>query len=215
MLLYLIRHGETVWNREHRFQGRLDMPLNETGLRQARQLAGRMAGVTGVTRLWCSPLQRASVTADQIAAAMGLTSEPLPGLEEIDMGLWAGRPVPELLSGPEGGALRHWLSGDPDAAPPEGECLRAVGRRTSAALTPLLANVEGDAAVVAHGLSLKALIFALLDLPLAYCRLFDLDNASLSILRWEPSAPAKLLLLNDTGHLDVPAGNGAFWEADV
>ena len=116
MLLYLIRHGETVWNREHRFQGRLDMPLNETGLRQARQLAGRMAGVTGVTRLWCSPLQRASVTADQIAAAMGLTSEPLPGLEEIDMGLWAGRPVPELLSGPEGGALRHWLSEDPDAA---------------------------------------------------------------------------------------------------
>ena len=90
-----------------------------------------------------------------------------------------------------------------------------MGRRTSAALTPLLANVEGDAAGVAHGLSLKALIFALLDLPLAYCRLFDLDNASLSILRWEPSAPAKLLLLHDTGHLDVPSGNGAFWEADV
>ncbi len=215
MLLYLIRHGETPWNRAHRFQGWQDLPLTETGLEQARQLARRMAGVTGVCRLWSSPLQRAFTTAQLVGEAMGLTPEPLDGLREINMGRWAGHPVPELLKGPEAAAVRRWLAGDPELTVPDGESLRTVQARAVAALRPLLSNVPGDAAVVAHGLSLKALTFGLLDLPLSYDRLFDLDNASVSVLRWEPDRPAKLLLLNDTAHLDCPADNGAFWESDL
>ena len=215
MLLYLIRHGETLWNREHRFQGWLDIPLNEVGLQQARQVAGRMAGLTGVRHLWSSPLQRSFVTARQVGAAMGLTPQSVPALREINMGSWAGRPTPELLAGPAGDTVRRWLSGDPDVVVPEGESIRMVCQRTLDGITPLLATAHGDAVIVAHGLSLKALIFGLLALPLTYDTMFDLDNASVSVLRLTAGKPAKLLLLNDTGHLDDPAGNGAFWETDL
>jgi probable phosphoglycerate mutase len=205
MLIYLMRHGQTAFNREHRFQGQLDMPLDGEGCAQSEALAGRMKNITGVTRLYCSRQLRARTTAGLVGKAMGLIPEPLPGLEEFRVGRWAGQIADELRAGPEGALVGRFLAGDVEIVIPGGESVRQVQRRAAAALLPLLDEAEGDAAVVAHRVSLKALICAQADLPLEASRCFDNGNTGLTILRRTPGMPSKILTLNDTSHL---AGGG-------
>jgi probable phosphoglycerate mutase len=87
--LILARHGETDWNRENRFQGHADPPLNELGRRQSAQLAG-IIGEEGIERIYTSPLRRASETAEIVAEKLGLAVEPVEALREIDVGSWSG-----------------------------------------------------------------------------------------------------------------------------
>jgi broad specificity phosphatase PhoE len=87
--LILARHGETDWNRENRFQGRADPPLNELGRRQSVKLAEALAGET-IARVYTSPLRRASETAAIVAGRLGLEVEPVEPLAEIDVGAWSG-----------------------------------------------------------------------------------------------------------------------------
>jgi len=94
--LILIRHGETDWNRELRFQGQLDVPLNATGLEQARRVAERLAGEP-LDALFSSDLQRALQTARALAQRAG-HDEPLleAGLREQHFGMVEGLRVPEI-----------------------------------------------------------------------------------------------------------------------
>ena len=87
--LILARHGETDWNRENRFQGHADPPLNDLGREQSAELAARLAG-EGIARVYTSPLRRASETAEIVARELGLEVEHLEGLREIDVGAWSG-----------------------------------------------------------------------------------------------------------------------------
>jgi broad specificity phosphatase PhoE len=87
--LILARHGETDWNRENRFQGRADPPLNELGRRQSAKLAEALTGET-IARVYTSPLRRASETAAIVAGRLGLEVEPVEPLAEIDVGAWSG-----------------------------------------------------------------------------------------------------------------------------
>ena len=89
MIVYLARHGETVWNAEGRYQGRLDAPLTDTGRTQARSTARTMRG-RGVERLFCSPLGRARATARVAERALGLVAEIDDDLVESDIGRWEG-----------------------------------------------------------------------------------------------------------------------------
>ena len=87
--LLLARHGETDWNRIGRWQGQADPPLNETGRRQAAELAERLVG-KGISAIHTSDLLRASETARVVADRLGLTVDEDPGLREIDVGSWSG-----------------------------------------------------------------------------------------------------------------------------
>ncbi len=87
--LLFARHGETDWNREGRFQGHADPPLNEAGRAQARELAERLQDVP-LDAVYSSDLRRAHETAEIIAAAKGLPVVVEPGLREIDVGSWSG-----------------------------------------------------------------------------------------------------------------------------
>lgn len=87
--LILARHGETDWNRENRFQGHADPPLNELGRRQSAELAATLAS-EGIARVYTSPLRRAHETAEIVAARLGLEVEPVEALREIDVGSWSG-----------------------------------------------------------------------------------------------------------------------------
>ena len=87
--LILARHGETDWNRENRFQGHADPPLNTAGRRQSAELAETLAGES-VARVYTSPLRRAQETAEIVAARLGLEVEPVEALREIDVGSWSG-----------------------------------------------------------------------------------------------------------------------------
>jgi phosphoserine phosphatase len=92
---YLIRHGNTIWNRDIRFRGQTDLPLDETGLEQARATAKALAGVT-FAAVFASPLKRAFNTAEMIAREAGLTARPLPDLLDINFGAWQGKTPDEV-----------------------------------------------------------------------------------------------------------------------
>jgi broad specificity phosphatase PhoE len=90
MVIYLIRHGETDWNRQNRLQGIEDIELNESGIRQSAVCAQAFAGVL-VDRILASPLKRAKVTADIIADVLGVGPVIVePGLTERDFGKLSG-----------------------------------------------------------------------------------------------------------------------------
>ncbi len=87
--LVLVRHGETDWNAEHRFQGHADPPLNDRGRAQAHALADELRG-TPFDAAYTSPLRRAAETAEILAVELQLPVRPVEALREIDVGEWQG-----------------------------------------------------------------------------------------------------------------------------
>ncbi len=94
----LVRHGQTEWNRVERFRGRADIPLNATGLEQARLTAVRIAARWAVSAIYASPVQRAQQTAEAIGALTGLAVQPHAGLLDIDFGQCQGLTSAEARS---------------------------------------------------------------------------------------------------------------------
>lgn len=121
--LLLIRHGETDWNREMRFQGQLDVPLNTTGLEQAARLAERLATET-VDAIVCSDLLRARQTAEACAQRLDLPVATEPGLREQSFGTLEGLRAAEVQrEHPE--VWEAWSRHDAEYAVPGGESTRA------------------------------------------------------------------------------------------
>ena len=89
MQIYVIRHGETEWNKEEIFRGRKDIPLNETGKRQA-EWVGLYFSEKRIDRLVSSPLSRAMQTAEPIGKATGAAVEPMEEFTDINFGIWEG-----------------------------------------------------------------------------------------------------------------------------
>ena len=140
--IFLVRHGETDWNLERRFQGHADRPLNETGRAQAAALAESLDG-EDLTAVYTSPLQRASQTAAIVAARLGLDPRPLEALREIHVGDWEGLTVDEVKERYPEQASMDWRSGWPG-----GETYDELGARVLPALL-VLANEHPDARVLA------------------------------------------------------------------
>jgi len=110
-MIVMVRHGETDWNHENRFQGHADPPLNEAGRMQARELAAALALEPKLTALYSSPLRRAKETADIIARELGLDVHATDALKEVDVGSWSGLTRTEVEARyPEG--YRRWLEYD-------------------------------------------------------------------------------------------------------
>jgi broad specificity phosphatase PhoE len=108
--IVLVRHGETDWNRERRFQGHADQPLNEVGRLQAGELADILGGGR-LAAVYTSPLRRASETAAIVAERLGLDAHELDALREIDVGSWQGLTIDEVKTRfPEASPL-DWRSG--------------------------------------------------------------------------------------------------------
>ena len=130
--LLFIRHGETDWNRQQRFQGHVDIPLNDTGRAQAMRLAARLAAERH-DLLFSSDLQRARQTAAPLAAAWGRDDGVLPGFREQNFGLLEGLDAPTIQA--EHPALwRGWLQQDADFAAPGGESQRQFHTRVLGAV---------------------------------------------------------------------------------
>jgi broad specificity phosphatase PhoE len=111
--LVLVRHGETDWNRERRFQGHADTPLNGAGRRQAAELADALRGER-VTVVYTSPLRRASETASIVAERLGLEARELEALREIDVGDWQGLTIEEVRARYPEQVHAAWHSGWPN-----------------------------------------------------------------------------------------------------
>ena len=151
--LLLVRHGETDWNRESRFQGHADPPLNELGRAQAGELAAALAGEE-LSAIYSSPLRRAFETAEVIAAPRGLSAVPVDGLREVDVGSWQSLTRTEVEQRfPE--QFRRWLGHGQGWQ--DGETYEQMGERVIDTLRDLAGRHEGDRIVgVTHGGPIRA-----------------------------------------------------------
>ncbi|WP_028709500.1 histidine phosphatase family protein [Propionicicella superfundia] len=152
--LILWRHGETEWNRETRFQGQTDVPLNELGELQAKAAAVKLAQAKPEI-IYSSDLGRARRTAEALAQRTGLPVEVDERLREIDVGSWAGRTMDEVkVMFPDYQRLVDEHVDFPRS--PEGETLGQVGVRVGEALLDIAARHEGHRIVIAgHGNGLR------------------------------------------------------------
>lgn len=184
--VFLIRHAETEWSRTLRHTGREDIPLTESGRRDAADLGPRLAAES-FARVLSSPLSRAADTCR--LAGLGERAELHDELVEWDYGDYEGRTTADIRE--ERPDWNLWRDGCPG-----GEQVTEVGAR----LDPLiagLATLDGDAVLFAHGHVLRILAARWLELPAHEGARLVLGAASISILGFEREARA-LLLWNDT-----------------
>jgi 2,3-bisphosphoglycerate-dependent phosphoglycerate mutase len=181
--LIFIRHGETDWNRQQRFQGQIDVPLNPTGHEQARRLAQALAAER-FDLLFSSDLQRARETAQPVQRAHAKPLLAQAALREQSFGVLEGMDVagikarhPQLWA--------HWLRHDADYALPEGESTRQFHARVVSAVREL-ATAHGDKTLVlvTHGGVLDMLWRTVHGLPLHGARECAIPNTGINRLRW-------------------------------
>lgn len=188
----LIRHGQTDWNLEGRYQGQSDVPLNETGRAQARALAEKLAGQS-FDAAYASDLSRARETAETVAAALHLPVMLEKRLREIHQGEWEGQLVDDIKA-------RYadvWQQRAIDPAsirPPQGETVGEVAARVSAALEEISrAHPQGSVLVVSHGLSLATVLCKARGIPVGQAYTVIPDNAEPLWVDWnhsgEPQQP--------------------------
>lgn len=206
--VYLVRHGETLWNAERRIQGQSDSPLTEQGERQAQQVGERVRAL-GITHIIASDLGRTRQTAGYIAAACGCEVILDPRLRELDMGVLERRLV-DSLTPEEEGWRRRLVDGTPDGRIPEGESMQELGDRVRAALNDCLELPEGSRPLlVSHGIALGCLVSTILGLPAYAERRLRLRNCSISRVDYQQSpwlAPGWVVeTAGDVSHLDAPA----------
>jgi broad specificity phosphatase PhoE len=202
----LIRHGESVGNREWRLQGQKEFPLSERGRVQAERLARRLAGID-IAVVYSSAMRRAWETAQPVARSLGLAVQALPGVEEYDFGELSGLTWPEIHQrAPQVTATMASRGGEfPDYPGEEGR--EAFRQRVCGALWGLQEGHDRQTvAVVTHAAAI--LVFLLDVLGLEYRRRlpFTLDNGSITVVeapeaRWPGAPPAVLVSLNDVCHL--------------
>jgi 2,3-bisphosphoglycerate-dependent phosphoglycerate mutase len=196
VLLFLIRHGESLYNIEGRIQGQSDVELSPLGLRQADTIAEFLSAVS-IDAVYSSPLRRAMQTAQPVAARLGLSVHVDDRLKELNAGVFQGLLWNEIEACfPNEFAL--WRGEQPDVAIPQGESRRDLMIRGAAALRSIRETPFRRVAVIAHGGILAAALKALLQIP-AEVNPFNLYNASISRLAWDKSP--KLLTLNELDHL--------------
>ena len=160
--IILVRHGETAWNVEEVFRGRIDVELNETGLRQAELLAEYLSGVK-IDAVYSSPLRRALNTAEVIARYHTLEVEIAPKLIDFDFGKWQGLPHQEVKRRYKK-LYAQWLENPHLIQMPDGESLDEVRERALTAVDEVVAKHEGAVVLVSHRVVNKVLICALLGL---------------------------------------------------
>ena len=197
--LFIVRHGETVWNREGRIQGHTDVTLSDRGVEQATRLADRL-GPVPFDAAYASDLSRASATASLILNGRDVPLYPTPRLREYHKGAFEGMTDAELRSRfPD--EYPSYVSKDLDYAPDGGESTRDVSERMSSIIREIKERHLGERVlVVGHGGSLRAAMMALLGMPLDANWRFLFGNCTLTIVDTYHDN-AVLRLFNDGSHL--------------
>ena len=207
--LWLIRHGESIGNRDRIYQGQNDLPLSPDGEQQAALLAQRLAALhllRPFSALYSSDLQRAWQTALPCAQAINLPIRPSPALREIDVGGWSGLTFAEIASRfPEEWAAAYPVM-DPERVRGGGESYRQAQQRAVASLCAIVAAHPGQRVLVFfHGGVLQAVLAHVLQLPLPNKRFLRTANTSISRLRLttdNDNLTGLVLGINDIAHLE-------------
>ena len=186
--LYLVRHGETESNRELRFQGQRDTALSAKGMQQAQQVGAYLSKLR-LDAVYSSPLQRARVTAEAIAAAQhpALPVQVEADLQEICFGSWEGHNFDEVEA-MQPGAWERFFNRPADNPIPDGESLQAAQARAWAVFDRIAAaHPDGRVALVTHGAVLRVLFCSLLGVDLNRIWQIHTANAGTSCFRVDGS----------------------------
>lgn len=203
MNLLLVRHGETTWNREGRYQGRTDTPLSPDGEAQVARLGARLSHIPLALAI-SSPLARTRATALAILGTRDLPLETDPALIEISHGEWEGLLASDIeLSHAE--MFGTWRT-RPDRDVPAGpgaETLGDVEDRAWPVLVRTCARLGPDdtALIVAHDAVNRALLCRILGLPLTRVWMFRQAPSALNVLSGPDLASLQLVRLNDSEHV--------------
>lgn len=175
--IFLVRHGETEGNVKQFFRGKLDLPLDARGREEALAVADRLVGA-GVTRILSSPLARALDTARPLAARLGLTVEPDPAFDDVDVGQWQGMAVAEVEHR-HPNLFQIWRNNPGIFRFPHGESLAAVQKRAFERFVGVAREHAGaTVAVFTHQVLTRTITLEALGLPLdAYWKLHQTTGA--------------------------------------
>jgi probable phosphoglycerate mutase len=190
-VICLARHGETAWSLSGQHTGLTDLPLTEHGERNARSLAGRLAGLK-FAHIFTSPLQRAARTCE--LAGFAQAAEVDRDLVEWNYGQYEGRTSADICKERPGWQLFH------DGCP-GGESPPQVGARADRVVGRVRA-IQGDVLIFSSGHFLRVFAARWLGIEPAAGRFFSLNTASLSALGYEHSLSEPVIRLwNDTRHV--------------
>lgn len=200
MKLYLIRHGETDWNLEQRFQGMADIPLNASGRQQAQWVAARFETIS-FQHIFSSDLSRAYETAQIIAQLSNIPIQSHLALREINVGDWQGYTWTEIQEKfPE--HTTHQNPKSIDDASHHGESIRQFYLRVSLGMNDILNRIHNeDTVVVTHGGTIRMILCYLLKLPLEQRDQYKISNVGVFILERDRCGDFHLLQSNDTRHV--------------
>ncbi len=198
--LYLIRHGETEWNKLGKFQGSKDISLSEDGISQARYLSERLNG--NFDYIYTSPLIRAKKTADIISEKSKTAPIIFPDMREINYGDWEGLTTKEIQA-----SYSHefilWKT-DKIEAPicgGDGSLKNATKRGKNSVLKIVQAHPGKKIVIVAHGGIIKAAIIGLFNFEMTMYHKFYIGNTSITKLIFNDKLEPIIEVLNDTSHL--------------
>lgn len=200
--LVLVRHGETLANRDFRYIGVKDEPLSSLGQAQALQLAQALV-VFPLAAVYSSPLQRAYRTAIPIAQQQALEVQQQEALRECDFGTWEGLSRAEVLArSPEDAQYVQKWERDMTLAPPSGESFAAMQRRVCTAVEQLSTeHPDQTIALVSHVGPIKVLLCAALGTDLTTSSRIFLDPATITIVDWQNRTRATVRLVNSHAHM--------------
>lgn len=206
--VYLVRHGETVWNATRRIQGQSDSPLTDKGEQQAWQVGERVKSL-GITHVIASDLGRTRRTAEIIADACDCKVTLDARLRELNMGCLEQHPL-DGLTPEEEGWRKTLVDGTKGGRIPGGESMEEMATRMHAALNACLDLPAGSRPLlVSHGMALGVLLSTILGLPAHAERRLRLRNCSLSRVDHQQSAWLAggwvVETAGDVSHLVVPA----------
>lgn len=203
---FLVRHGETLWNREAKYQGQSDVPLTDAGRNQAKKLSQRLKDMH-IDVVYASDLERTIETANIIAEPHGLEVIPASRMREIHFGIWEGYTYEEIIA--EWPAeFEKWKGDSFNISPPKGETFLQLCDRVSTFLKEAAVKHPNDnILIVSHAGPVRAILLILLNLKYELFWKFKISNTSLTEIVYDGlkdlgESDAFIGRVNDTSHLE-------------
>jgi broad specificity phosphatase PhoE len=199
--ILLVRHGQTSWNKQRRFLGRSDIPLDQEGVLQATAVAAALRPIP-LQAMYSSPLSRAWGTAEKINESRSLSIQRVDDLQELHQGDLEGHPS-QYLAEQYPDFLTAWQKDPTHARCPGGETLNECKVRSVAAMRLILEQHQTGPpiAIVSHRMAIGCIICDLLGLPLRFNTMIGQRNTAINLLSWKEGT-LRLHRLNEASHLD-------------
>jgi len=197
MQIYIVRHGETEWNKDDIFRGRKDIPLNETGKKQAERAGAYFTGIP-VDRIVSGPLSRTVQTAEAISRITGRLVEKMEEFTDINFGVWEGVPLRDVEKHFPAD-LNLWKTSPEKLRIEEGETLEEVRQRVSRGLANIVSGQENAVVLATHRVICKIIVLSCLAITNDHFWDMKYDPGSITLLEWK-NGRYTLVFSNDTCH---------------